>query len=295
MPGTGTSVSVVIPARNAERTIERVVRALLEGQPSPHEIIVVDDGSTDPTAEIAAGLGYRVTLGRGRWAGGARNDGWEAASGDVVLFLDSDAIPAPGFAAGLDNALSEFPGAIVGCARTFTAHTAWGWVAHLQAETPYLPAGEPRKPHSYRRTVWPCRAWRRCDGTRAMEGRMESSAWMQSMQVSSWCSIHAFTQSTIMTADVRGPAESTATPGVRSGAHRSGSARGVSQAASLTHPASLFCSCPPGAHLSTARSYPELQARFWRLFPHMAVAEWTLGGARFATCSNGRRCAHDDE
>ncbi|HJS69830.1 MAG TPA: glycosyltransferase family 2 protein, partial [Gaiellaceae bacterium] len=36
------------------------------------------------------------------------------------------------------------PNALVGCARTFDSRTAWGWVAHLQGETPYLPLGEPR-------------------------------------------------------------------------------------------------------------------------------------------------------
>jgi cellulose synthase/poly-beta-1,6-N-acetylglucosamine synthase-like glycosyltransferase len=79
------------------------------------------------------------------FAGGARNLGWDAASGDTVVFLDSDAIPEAGWAAGLVRALDEFPGAIVGCARTFTASTASGWVAHLQVGTPYLPLGAPRR------------------------------------------------------------------------------------------------------------------------------------------------------
>jgi cellulose synthase/poly-beta-1,6-N-acetylglucosamine synthase-like glycosyltransferase len=63
----------------------------------------------------------------------------------VVVFLDSDAIPAPGFGAGLARALAEFPNAVIGCARTFDSRTAWGWVAHLQGETPYLPLGEARR------------------------------------------------------------------------------------------------------------------------------------------------------
>jgi glycosyltransferase involved in cell wall biosynthesis len=138
-------VSVVIPAHDAERTIGSVLRALAEQEPRPAEVIVVDDASGDRTAEIARDLGARVVRNaQPLLAGGARNRGWDEAHGDVVVFLDSDAVPAPGWTAGLARALDEFPGAIVGCARTFSAETSWGWVAHLQCETPYLPLGSPR-------------------------------------------------------------------------------------------------------------------------------------------------------
>lgn len=138
-------ISVVIPAFNAERTIEKVLGALAGQQPPPHEVIVVDDGSTDRTREMARERDARVlSTSGGGFAGGARNMGWDAATGDVVVFLDSDAIPAPGWTAGLLRALSEYPGAIIGCARTFRGTTPWGWVAHLQLETPYLPLGAPR-------------------------------------------------------------------------------------------------------------------------------------------------------
>jgi glycosyltransferase involved in cell wall biosynthesis len=139
------SISVVIPAHDAERTIGSVIRSLAEQDSPPDEVIVVDDASNDRTAEIAEELGARVVRNASPLlAGGARNRGWDAASGDMVVFLDSDAVPAPGWGAGVRRAVEEFPGAIVGCARTFSARTRWGWVAHLQTETPYLPLGEPR-------------------------------------------------------------------------------------------------------------------------------------------------------
>jgi glycosyltransferase involved in cell wall biosynthesis len=140
------SISVVIPAYNAERTLGKVIEALRAQAPPPDEIIVVDDGSEDGTALLAERLGAQVvrTDGSG-YAGGARNRGWDAAKGDVIVFLDADSVPRPGWGAGLGRALAEFPGAIVGCARTFSARTAWGWVGYLQSETPYLPLGEARQ------------------------------------------------------------------------------------------------------------------------------------------------------
>jgi glycosyltransferase involved in cell wall biosynthesis len=139
------SVTVVIPAHDAERTLRRVLESLSSQTPPPDEVIVVDDSSTDATAAIAVELGARVVPARpGGFAGGARNAGWDAASGDVVVFLDADAIPGEGWGAGLARVLEERPGALVGCARTFSPSTAWGWVAHLESETPYLPRGDTR-------------------------------------------------------------------------------------------------------------------------------------------------------
>src|SRR5207247_1269682 len=110
------------------------------------EVIVADDGSADGTGAIARAAGARVVeTGGGRLAGGARNAGWDAASGDLVVFLDADVVPVQGWGAGVARAAAEFPGAIVGCARTFEGLSPWGWVAHLQVETPYLPRGEPRE------------------------------------------------------------------------------------------------------------------------------------------------------
>jgi glycosyltransferase involved in cell wall biosynthesis len=136
--------SVVIPARNAAGTLPRVLKALAEQESAPAEVLVVDDGSDDETPALAAAARARVlSTGGSGSAGGARNAGWDAAAGELVVFLDADAVPLPGWGAGVLRAAAEFPGALVACARTFDSDTPWGWVAHLQVETPYLQRGVP--------------------------------------------------------------------------------------------------------------------------------------------------------
>ncbi|MBI5083979.1 MAG: glycosyltransferase family 2 protein [Acidobacteria bacterium] len=90
-------VSVVIPAYNARETLELCLGNLMESQPSPpYECLVVDDGSTDGSAEIAARYGARVLSTGGRKGPAyARNIGARAAAGNVLLFLDADVTVHP--------------------------------------------------------------------------------------------------------------------------------------------------------------------------------------------------------
>ena len=85
--------SVVIPCRNAERTVADSVRSAFEQTDPPLEVLVVDDASTDSSADTARRAGARVIENRSRRnAGGARNAGISAAKGDAFAFLDADAI-----------------------------------------------------------------------------------------------------------------------------------------------------------------------------------------------------------
>lgn len=85
-------ISAVIPAYNAELYLRRSVDSALAQTFKPLEIIVVDDGSTDATAEIAKGYGDAIRYIRRENGGGAaaRNTGIRAACGDWIAFLDVD-------------------------------------------------------------------------------------------------------------------------------------------------------------------------------------------------------------
>ncbi len=86
------TVSVVIPAYNAGKYIGRAIDSVLAQTRPADEIIVVDDGSTDNTAEVAHGYGDKVRFIRQENAGAsvARNTGIEAATGEWIAFLDAD-------------------------------------------------------------------------------------------------------------------------------------------------------------------------------------------------------------
>lgn len=86
------SISVVIPVRNATATLGRAIESVLAQTLPAHEIIVVDDASTDGSAAAANTypMVKNVALGSARGAAAARNAGIQAAQGEWVAFLDAD-------------------------------------------------------------------------------------------------------------------------------------------------------------------------------------------------------------
>ena len=84
--------SVVIAVYNGEKTLARAIDSVLSQSYPPREVIVVDDGSTDGTPDIAAAYGPPVRLLRqpNRGVSVARNMGVESAEGEWVAFLDAD-------------------------------------------------------------------------------------------------------------------------------------------------------------------------------------------------------------
>jgi glycosyltransferase involved in cell wall biosynthesis len=93
-------VSVVIPAYNAEATLDDTLRSVRSQTHRDLEIIVVDDGSTDRTTSVVkahAAVDGRVTLIAQENAGvaAARNAGWRSARSALIAFVDADDLWAP--------------------------------------------------------------------------------------------------------------------------------------------------------------------------------------------------------
>ncbi len=115
-------LTVVIPALNEEKAIGPIIerslaarKTIVRGSPVDDvEIIVVSDGSTDRTAEIAAGFGEVrvIVFDKNRGYGAAIKKGFEVGSGDLVGFLDADGTCDPNFFAALCTALVEEDAAV---------------------------------------------------------------------------------------------------------------------------------------------------------------------------------------
>jgi len=83
----GLRITVIIPCLNEEQGIEKVLRRMPE---FVDEVIVVDNNSTDRTADVAESLGARVIREHVRGYGRAYKKGFSVATGDVIITLDGD-------------------------------------------------------------------------------------------------------------------------------------------------------------------------------------------------------------
>ena len=107
--------SIIIPVYNVQNYLSACVKSVVE-QPGPRdwECILVDDGSTDQSGAMCDALaaelpGLQVIHRENGGLAAARNTGLKAATGDWLLFLDSDDAMAPGLLAQLRGALAAHP------------------------------------------------------------------------------------------------------------------------------------------------------------------------------------------
>jgi hypothetical protein len=112
MTPPATTFSVVIPAYNAADTLGAAIDSVLAQTRPDFEVIVIDDGSTDDTAAVAAGFAdprVRVYSQENAGPSAARNRGIAQAVGEYVSSLDSDDLWLPDYLAEMGRALEENP------------------------------------------------------------------------------------------------------------------------------------------------------------------------------------------
>jgi glycosyltransferase involved in cell wall biosynthesis len=124
-------LSILIPIHNEERTLTALLDAV-EARPEVYELVIVDDASTDATAEILAARAFRTPVQiirhpKNRGKGGAVRTAIEAASGDLALIQDADLEYDPSDYPKLLE-LFERPGVdVVYGTRSFSSHSAYSF------------------------------------------------------------------------------------------------------------------------------------------------------------------------
>jgi glycosyltransferase involved in cell wall biosynthesis len=112
-PGTPLQFSAVIPTYNRADTVCRAIDSILSQTYSPGEIVVVDDGSRDATAQRVRSYGERIryVFQENAGAAAARNRGATEAMYPWIAFLDSDDLWAPGYLEHMAAAIAGTAGA----------------------------------------------------------------------------------------------------------------------------------------------------------------------------------------
>lgn len=134
-------ISIIIPVYNREKLIGECLRSVLGQTHKNLQVILIDDGSTDRTAEICkefAASDSRVTLLQPGHTGvsGARNAGLDEARGEYVFFVDSDDVIHPRLLAALVRGMEESGAALGGTGIRSVPDSNWQKIyPHMESQT----------------------------------------------------------------------------------------------------------------------------------------------------------------
>jgi len=137
-PAESPMVSVVICAYNAERTMRQCLESLRKLDYPNYEVVIVDDGSRDRTAEIAMDFPeFRLIRQPNKGLSVARNVGMQAATGELIAYTDSDCVVDPHWLKLIVRAMTD--GRFDGCGGPNYAPHEEGWVEACVAAAPGAP------------------------------------------------------------------------------------------------------------------------------------------------------------
>ncbi|WP_199512055.1 glycosyltransferase family 2 protein [Nucisporomicrobium flavum] len=145
-------ISFVVPTRNSARTLDACLASLRTQTHPDVEVLVVDNGSTDATTEIAARHADQV-LQWGPERSAQRNHGTDRSTGDVVVFIDSDMVLEPHIATQIHDRFTARPevGALIIPERSFGD----GFLARCRQLEKHLYVGDEavESPRAFRREI----------------------------------------------------------------------------------------------------------------------------------------------
>jgi len=134
------NISVLLPAFNAARTLAATIEGVLRQTVAASQILILDDGSSDSTPDIARRYAPRVTLLRtaNQGAAAARNTLCAQASGDLLAFLDADDIWHPQHLEIHRALTTKFPDAVACFSEhlNFSGYDDYQWSAKLACPAP---------------------------------------------------------------------------------------------------------------------------------------------------------------
>lgn len=106
----GSRVSVVIPVKDDAAPLAACLRTVESQRLQPHEVVVVDNGSSDGSPEVATGWGARLLHQQAPGIGAAAATGYDAATGDLIARIDADTLLGAGWTSRAVRDLALLPG-----------------------------------------------------------------------------------------------------------------------------------------------------------------------------------------